>query len=542
IAQYFGSSRLTGANQVVGTIEFMAPEQAQAGPLTPRTDVYALGALLYALLTGSPPYRARTLPELLRRHREETPDSIRRARPEAPNVLDAFLRELLQILPEKRPGDARLVGRRLEGILKTASNLKNGNPFLNYRFFIDGTSELLSDDEASAREAQTEREPFDDWAPDIPYRALGDELREEEAKSPFEQTTEVNVAEDSEENDFGTRESARKATATLTTVAETTANDDFELADVAEPNESADFDAAVAFETRGGSANDFQASTEATIGDEARKSGDDALDAEATVDGAECEKEDGDDWDDVEASPLEKFKKSHFVSIDERELDALPQRAEKSVLSLLGKATIGAVALFGVVFLLAKALQRPSADELYERIENELRVSDADFSVALGRAEDDLRKMTAFYPEDPRSETARGYLARLEAETTERRLERRFERRRRDDASGPIERAYFDALRVAERDPDVGVVKLTALIALWETQVETATEKKSNENDGAEEKQSEFLDAFLGVARRRLERLIKERDKARADDVTFIAERWAAAVALAETDRAAAAK
>ncbi|MBQ7814895.1 MAG: hypothetical protein IJ387_10445, partial [Thermoguttaceae bacterium] len=73
-------------------------------------------------------------------------------------------------------------------------------------------------------------------------------------------------------------------------------------------------------------------------------------------------------------------------------------------------------------------------------------------------------------------------------------------------------------------------------------QVETATEKKSNENDGAEEKQSEFLDAFLGVARRRLERLIKERDKARADDLTFIAERWAAAVALAETDRAAAEK
>ncbi|MBQ6828572.1 MAG: serine/threonine protein kinase, partial [Thermoguttaceae bacterium] len=91
IAQYFGSSRLTGANQVVGTIEYMAPEQAKAGPLTPRADLYALGALLYALLTGEPPYRARSLPELLRRYNEEKPESIRRARPEAPNVLDAFL-------------------------------------------------------------------------------------------------------------------------------------------------------------------------------------------------------------------------------------------------------------------------------------------------------------------------------------------------------------------------------------------------------------------------------------------------------------------
>jgi len=564
IAQYFGSSRLTGANQVVGTIEFMAPEQAQAGPLTPRTDVYALGALLYALLTGSPPYRARTLPELLRRHREETPESIRRARPEAPNVLDAFLRELLQILPEKRPGDARLVGRRLEGILKTAANLKGGNPFLNYRFFIDGTSSLLSDDEASARETQARREPLDDWGPDIPYRSLGDELREEEAKSPFEQTTEVNVAEDSGKKDFGTRESAnatdgetaKKATATLTTdaetienadfdlatVAETTENADFDLATVAEATESDDFDAAVAFETCGGSANDFQASTEATIADEAQKSENVASDAETTVGVAESEKDDEDAWDDVEASPLEKFKKSHFISIDEQELDALPQRAEKSVLSLLGKAAICAVALFGGVFLLAKALQKPTADKLCERIENELRVSDAEFSDALGRAEDDLRKMTTLYPEDPRSKTARAYLARLEAETMERRLERRFERRRRDGAAGPIERAYFDALRVAERDPNLGVVKLTALIALWETQTETASEKKSNENGDVEKEEGKALDAFLVVARRRLERLIKERDKTRADDLAFIAERWAAAVALAETDRAAAEK
>lgn len=558
IAQYFGSSRLTGANQVVGTIEFMAPEQAQAGPLTPRTDVYALGALLYALLTGAPPYRARSLPELLRRYREETPESIRRARPEAPKVLDAFLRELLQILPEKRPGDARLVGRRLEGILKTATNLKDGNPFLNYRFGVDGTSTLVADDEASAQEP---REPFDDCAPDIPYRTLGEDLKEADEKSPFEQTTEVNVAENLEEDDFGTRESTsasdgesgRKATATLTTVAETTANADFELATVAE---ASDADAAIAFETGGCSANNFQASTEATIGEEAAKSENVAPELEATGDDAANEKEENDDWEgweDVEASPLEKFKKSHFVPVDEQELDALPSRAEKVTFFWAVKAAICAVALCGVVLLLAKVFQKPTADELYARIEKELRVSDAEFGVALGRAENDLRKMTTLYPDDPRSETARGYLARLESETTERRLGRRIERRRRDGATGPIERAYFDALRVAERDPDAGVVKLTALIALWDAQNETPTEEKSGENvendarNGggnldAENEEREFLAAFLAVARRRLERLIKERDKARADDLAFIAERWAAAVALAETEPAAAEK
>lgn len=558
IAQYFGSSRLTGANQVVGTIEFMAPEQAQAGPVTPRTDIYALGALLYALLTGAPPYRARALPELLRRHREETPESIRRARPEAPNVLDAFLRELLQILPEKRPGDARLVGRRLEGILKTATNLKDGNPFLNYRFFIDGTSASVADDDANAQETQEGREPFGDWAPDIPYQALSDEAKETEAKSPFEQTTEANVAEVPKENDFAAGKEARagdetskKSTAAFAIAGATTESADFDLASGEETTESDDFDlapaeikaeAAVAFETFGGSADDFQASTEAAIVDEARKTENVAFKAEASEDAAEIETNESDDWDDVEASPLEKFKKSHFVSVDEQELDALPQRAEKVTLFLIGKTAVFVAALFGVVFLLASVFQKPTADELYERIENELRVADAEFSVALGRAEPDLRKMTALYPEDPRSETARGYLARLEAETMERRLERRFERRRRDGATGPIERAYFDALRVAERDPDAGVVKLAALISLWETQNENATQEKSREENSVENEEREFLDVFLAVARRRLERLTKERDEARADDLAFIAERWRAAVALAETDRVAAEK
>ncbi|MCF0234606.1 MAG: serine/threonine protein kinase, partial [Thermoguttaceae bacterium] len=140
IAQYFGNSRLTGANHIVGTIEFMAPEQAQAGPLTPRADLYSLGALLYVLLTGAPPYVARALPELLQLHRSGRLEPPQTMRPEIPRKLNDFILELLQISPEKRPGDARLVGRRLEGILKASPyfpGFANGNPFANYKFTID---------------------------------------------------------------------------------------------------------------------------------------------------------------------------------------------------------------------------------------------------------------------------------------------------------------------------------------------------------------------------------------------------------------------
>ncbi|MDO5566566.1 MAG: serine/threonine-protein kinase, partial [Planctomycetia bacterium] len=129
IAHFFGNSRLTTANMVIGTIEFMSPEQAQAGPLTPKSDIYSLGALLYALLTGLPPYVARTLPEILQKYRSGPPDSIRYRRPEVPAVLDMFIMELLRVQPDKRPLDARIVGRRLEAIRVAFSQTPEENPF-----------------------------------------------------------------------------------------------------------------------------------------------------------------------------------------------------------------------------------------------------------------------------------------------------------------------------------------------------------------------------------------------------------------------------
>ncbi len=519
IAQYFGSSRLTGANQVVGTIEYMAPEQAQAGPITPRTDAYALGALMYALLTGEPPYRARALPELLRRHREETPESIRRARPEAPNVLDAFLRELLQISPEKRPGDARLIGRRLEGILKTAPNVENGNPFLNQRFFIDGRSTRLEENEE--RELSTPSceapEPLGDAAPDLPYRSFDDERGEDDVKSPFERTTEFDLAKPAD----GERKS--EATSTFATASVS----DFDLATVSA--ESSDFDlagavpAAVAFENDGGAADGFRASTEIGRDDATRK----ALETEGATERAGDAEEDADDF--VEASSLEKFKKSRFTPVDEGELDALPERAENAALGTIGQVAVFCAVLLGMTLAFCRAFQPPTADALSERIENELRASDVSFEVALGRAESDLRKLVELYPNDPRAATARERLERLETETAERRWERRLERRRREGATGPIERAYFEALRVAENDPEAGVAKLEALVALLEAETPRS-------NDGGEARERDFADAFLGVAKRRLARLVEEREKARADDLKFIAERWSAAVALAETE------
>lgn len=540
IAQYFGSSRLTGANQVVGTIEYMAPEQAKAGPLTPRADLYALGALLYALLTGEPPYRARSLPELLRRYNEETPESIRRARPEAPNVLDAFLRELLQISPEKRPGDARLAGRRLEGILKTASGLENGNPFLNCRFGLDGRSSSSEtvEDEASDVAQDEALEAFNDSVPDIPYRALSDEpAAEEGGASPFERTTEVN---DAKERDAGA--------STSTLECDAAEDDDFELASdpcVSRQGEESNADvrgdggAAVAFGSGNGESEaDFGATTAVEVEhDEPER-------REATASAARLSGvwEDGDDSEDVEASSLDKYKRSRFVPVDERELDALPPKNEKRLFLWAAQILLTLAVLGGLLAFLWRAFQEPTADRLFELIESELNVPDAELSSALRRAEQDLRQMVELYPNDPRSEVAADWLERLEIESTENRLERRLERKRRGAPSTPIERAYLDALRVAEENPDDGVVKLTAFVELFGAASKEETRPVLEKTTDGAENQEALTQAFVAVATRKLERLREEREKARAEDLALIAERWSAAVAIAATDRAEAEK
>jgi serine/threonine-protein kinase len=69
IAKVFASTHLTATGGVVGTAEFLSPEQAAGKPVTKRSDLYSLGAVLYTLLTGRPPFEGNSFVELLHKHR-----------------------------------------------------------------------------------------------------------------------------------------------------------------------------------------------------------------------------------------------------------------------------------------------------------------------------------------------------------------------------------------------------------------------------------------------------------------------------------------
>jgi eukaryotic-like serine/threonine-protein kinase len=95
---------LTMANEenVLGTADYLAPEQAlNSHEADSRSDIYSLGCTLYFLLTGSPPFPEGSISERLLKHQTARPESIFKARPDAP----ASLVEICEIMMSKKPAD-----------------------------------------------------------------------------------------------------------------------------------------------------------------------------------------------------------------------------------------------------------------------------------------------------------------------------------------------------------------------------------------------------------------------------------------------------
>jgi serine/threonine-protein kinase len=104
IALRLASRRLTFSHltNAIGTPDYMAPEQVRGERGDVRTDVYAVGVLLFELLTGRVPYPADDALEAMRRKVETEPPLVRRLRPDAPEALQAAVYRALRRRPEER--------------------------------------------------------------------------------------------------------------------------------------------------------------------------------------------------------------------------------------------------------------------------------------------------------------------------------------------------------------------------------------------------------------------------------------------------------
>jgi len=157
IAKILGSdgTSLTGTGMLFGTPTYMSPEQATGEELDTRSDLYAVGVILFELLAGKPPFQEKTPVALLVKKANENAPSIFHVNPEVkiPKGLERVVAHLLASKPEDRPADAKEV----MGLFAQAGDLTTepGVP-MPAVMVRHGTTEIVSQSEVEEEALETE--------------------------------------------------------------------------------------------------------------------------------------------------------------------------------------------------------------------------------------------------------------------------------------------------------------------------------------------------------------------------------------------------
>jgi tetratricopeptide (TPR) repeat protein len=121
-------SRLTQAGMMVGTVNYMPPEQAMGGEVTPRSDLYALGAMLYEMVCGRPPFVGDESVAIIGQHLNTPPVAPSWHRPDCPPGLEALILRLLEKDPSKRPASATEVREALQAVEQSGRTGAGASP------------------------------------------------------------------------------------------------------------------------------------------------------------------------------------------------------------------------------------------------------------------------------------------------------------------------------------------------------------------------------------------------------------------------------
>lgn len=109
IARAVTESTMTYTGNVVGSVHYFSPEQAKGTMITPKSDVYALGVVLYEMLTGTLPFTGETPVSVAMKHLQEEPVPVRQLDPSIPPVVEAIVARAMSKDPAMRPEASEIV-------------------------------------------------------------------------------------------------------------------------------------------------------------------------------------------------------------------------------------------------------------------------------------------------------------------------------------------------------------------------------------------------------------------------------------------------
>lgn len=128
LASVMASRRITASGKTAGTFLYMAPEQIRGQKITPKTDLYALGCVLYELVTGDVPFLGETPAATLHLHCSGTPPRPSEKALDCPVQLERVILQLMEKDPDKRPESAAAVAKELRSVSQTVTVVGERRP------------------------------------------------------------------------------------------------------------------------------------------------------------------------------------------------------------------------------------------------------------------------------------------------------------------------------------------------------------------------------------------------------------------------------
>ena len=127
IARAVTESTMTYSGSVVGSVRYFSPEQAKGSGITPKSDVYSVGVVLYEMLTGRLPFNADNPVSIAMKHVDEEAVPPAAFRPQIPPMLESIVMRSMSKNPDLRPTSSELV-QELSDVLKTLGVSKEVDP------------------------------------------------------------------------------------------------------------------------------------------------------------------------------------------------------------------------------------------------------------------------------------------------------------------------------------------------------------------------------------------------------------------------------